>query len=32
VRVTGSGKVLSQSITPGSPLQKGETINLVLGS
>jgi cell division protein FtsI (penicillin-binding protein 3) len=31
VRVKGSGKVISQSISPGTPLQKGETINLVLG-
>lgn len=31
VRVKGSGKVISQSISPGTPLQKGETIDLVLG-
>lgn len=31
VRVTGSGKVISQSLSPGAAFEKGEIINLVLG-
>ena len=31
VRVTGSGKVISQSLSPGTSFEKGTTIKLVLG-